>query len=216
MIEDQTNTINETQDAPVLDQGQDSIDEQAGNGMSRIKMKLKDLNVILSLMFAFALGGMYLLGMNTSLVEASPEQQAAENKIEKALAKMNSTNASLRANAKEKKLISDTINYQVSDRQIPHSQLSGNPFYYKLDWASGQIDSGNNSAENGNYNGIGSLSVRQMAIQSILASDEGGIALINNNVLHIGDQISGWTVITITGESVTLQLKNQTQTLFIE
>ncbi len=217
MIEDQTNTIDESQQESNLVQDQDLIDELAGtNSSSRIKLKLKDLNVILSLMFTLALGGVYLLGMNTSLAEANPEQQAAEQKIELALAKMISAADALKANAKEKKLINDTINYKVTDRHIPHGLLSGNPFIYKLDWASPEIESGNGSSGQDNPDSYANAAVGRMAIQSILASDAGGIALINECVVHVGDQINGWTIKAITSESVILQFKNQTRTLYLK
>ncbi len=216
MIEDQTNTIDESQQESTLAQDQDSIDELAStDSPSRIKLKLKDLNVILSLMFVLALGAMYLLGMNTSFAEASPEQQATEQKIELALAKMDSTADALKANAKEKKLINDTLNYRITDRQIPQNRLSGNPFVYKLDWASPRIESGKGSSDQ-DPNSYVNAAVGRMDIQSILAGDEGGIAVINERVVHVGDQLNGWTIKAINGESVILQLKNQTRTLYLK
>ena len=217
MIEDQTNTIDESQQESGLEQEQDSIDEVVSTGSSsRIKLKLKDLNVILSLMFVLALGAMYLLGMNTSLAEASPEQQATDQKIELALAKMNSTADALKANAKEKKLINDTLNYRVTDRHIPQKLLSGNPFIYKLDWASPRAESGNGSSGQDDSNSYANAAVGRMVIQSILAGDAGGIAVINERVVHVGDQINGWTIKAINGESVILKFKNQTRTLYLK
>ncbi len=211
MTEEHTNTIDESQQEPTLAPSSDSIDETTDESpISRIKLKMKDLNVVLAVLFAFALGAIYLLGVDPSLAQASAQQQAKEKKIESALAKMGSMAEAIRANAKEKKLIEDTLNYQVTDRHIPHDLLSGNPFIFKLDWASSRIESENGSADNTN-GGAG-----RMAVQSILASDDGGIVLINNKVVHIGDQIYGWTVKAITGESVTLQLKDQTQTLYLK
>ncbi len=211
MTEEHTNTIDESQQEPTLVPSSDSIDETTDESpISRIKLKMKDLNIILAVLFAFALGAIYLLGVDPSLAQASAQQQAKEKKIESVLAKMGSMAEAIKANAKEKKLIEDTLNYQVTDRHIPHDLLSGNPFIFKLDWASSRIESENGSADNTN-SGAG-----RMAVQSILASDDGGIVLINNKVVHIGDQIYGWTVKAITGESVTLQLKDQTQTLYLK
>ncbi len=218
MSEENTNTTDDvTQSETVWAQQEESAESLAPVTRTRRRRNFDTMNIVLLGMFAAAIGGIYLLGSGPLHAEASPEQQAVEQRVELALAKLNATPKTGLGGASEQYLIQRTINYSVADRQIPLDVLRGNPFDYHANLVGdkgSQIGARQLAAGSGDSDADYALSAtRQLAVQSILAGSNDGIALVNDQVVRVGDKINGWTVREIAPRSVTLQYKHMTHTL---
>jgi len=179
-------------------------------------------NLLLMGLFAAALVGLYMIHVHAGAGSASAATKDADAKMDGFL----QTVKDLRKQSDKKVSVAlDTSKFEAKHRQVPLTDLHLNPFRYKPIEASGlpaeaatqpadmvpspAQDAAKKEAENA------LAKVKELKLQSIMSGREPA-ALIDNNMVGIGQKIAGWTVVDIQPQQVKLKWKDQTHTLYLD
>ena len=102
--------------------------------------------------------------------------------------------------------------YDSRKRQIPPGQLASNPFCMVLPQAQTASPNPVTSVVAPDQEALAlseaKENVRDLSLQSVLIGSSGATAMISNNVLTVGRQIRGWTVVEIAPRQVVLEWKS--------
>lgn len=171
-------------------------------------------NLLLVLLFAGGIMGVYLLSLRGGPSKASADQVQTEQNVESALTSL----AKPPVADKDVQTIIDSFYGQARQRQIDMDHLHGNPFVFKnptpitptgpatkpAEAAAQPVNTDRNAAV---------VAVKLLSLQSVLTGSAGRLATISNNLLSEGQVISGWTVSKINPKDVVLTWRDQTYVL---
>ncbi|MDY6914165.1 MAG: hypothetical protein SVT52_06905 [Planctomycetota bacterium] len=164
-------------------------------------------NLILVVLFAVGIGCVYLLSLRSGPAEASAWQQQAELDVQNAITAW--SQADLDTPKTTEQLVKKFY-YEAKQRQIPLSELNGNPFVFKLPVAACRPIGKPEPVEPKETIEQRKLSealqaARRLKLQSVLTGSAGATAMISNNLLTKGQMIDGWTISEIRPQQVTLR-----------
>jgi hypothetical protein len=103
--------------------------------------------------------------------------------------------------------------YEAKQRQVPPEQLASNPFRMILPQAPPPAEVQNHSPSAGPDPEAQALAeaqdnIRNLTLQSVLTGSAGATAIVSNEVLTVGQNVRGWTVVEIAPRQVVLQWKS--------
>ncbi len=170
---------------------------------------LSSTNLILAILFAAGIFGVYLLSLNGGLAKASAQQQAVETSVDNALVLLNNSTLNKKESKEEKEIV-QAFYYEARQRQIPLKNLKTNPFVYeppryspaspykadKIQIIEPQQEPDVLSAYE---------TAEKLTLQSVLKGSSGATAMISNNLLAEGQKIGPWTVSEIRNRKVILR-----------
>jgi len=183
-----------------------------GDGMLRYANKA---NLVLVGLFAAGLLCLYLLSFRNGPAEASAQQSTAEMQVDTALIQFVKTPV----DPKRKRLAESLVQQfylDVTQRQIPLSDLSDNPFVFVPPPGTAKATTPAPAAPKPAVNiaeAQAMESVSKLQLQSILMGSHGATAMISNNLLTEGQAIVGWKVSKIRTREVILTRGNKTYVL---
>ncbi|MCY2928269.1 MAG: hypothetical protein NTV86_02000 [Planctomycetota bacterium] len=109
--------------------------------------------------------------------------------------------------------VAKSFYYQATERQVPISQLTGNPFVYKPPAAKPVVADPVRPVKPEPAPEDEPGQVTKLSLQSVLVGSQAPAAMISNNLLTRGQQINGWTLVEINPRSVVLERKGTTYVL---
>jgi len=174
------------------------------------KLPINAANLMLAALFAAGILCLYLLSLRIGPETASAEQQAVTAQVNAALEQMQIPKHERNSETDQ---VVNTFYYQAKQRQIPISELSGNPFVYHP--VSRKNDAGpSRPGQNGDPTEINAFdAVKQLTLQSVLKGSNGAMAMISNDVLAEGQTVKGWTIKAIKTREVLLTRDGMEYTL---
>jgi hypothetical protein len=201
------NTMTETDEAPQAETGVlGPIDEPKPGPLNRA-------NLMLAVLFAAGIVGLWMLSLRNGPQQASAQQKSVEMKIDAALTQFGAITAG--KSATETAAVVDTFYYEAKQRQVPADELEGNPFVYVAPTSDSTPDATSSTpqpaarTEQAQTKAKALSAVKQLKLQSVLMGNGGVTAMISNNLLTKGQSIHGWTVTEITSRTVTLEWDDQ-------
>lgn len=192
----------------------DTVEEPrggAGEKLADTVRKIGQSNILIVLVLIVAAGALYVLReWKVAPGASSAEARLMEATVDSAILQLGQAGASARAADVEK--VVNAFYARAERRQIPLEDLGRNPFQFQ----SGLMppptaDKGGPARPTGPP---APQQVRNLKLQSILIGQSGSsIAMINNNMLTVGQTIRGWTVKEIHLRKVILEYKGRTYEL---
>lgn len=175
-------------------------------------------NLVLGFLFTVAIGGIFMLHFSAGPQQASAAIQANESKMDSFLKTLVDVKNSCNDPASNAASLVNPFYFEARQRQVPAEQLQVNPFRLILPEADGPpssplptITPQANSA--GPAVGDMNEKLNALSLQSVMTGSAGATAMISNNLLTVGQTISGWTVADIQPRQVTLRWGDQTHVL---
>ncbi len=178
----------------------------------RFRLPVSNGNLMLIGMFVVAGVAVWILRAQVGPETASAEQQQAEVKIGAALAMINGSMWGKPAEQKTESVLK-SFHYKARDRQIPISNLTGNPFRFKLPKlkkpSKGPRKVTKTPTSKTRYAHEEHLAralavVGGLKLQSVLVGPSGDMAMISGNLIAKGQEIEGWVVSEIGAREVVL------------
>lgn len=186
-----------------------------GRAQSLLRGPAMRANLLLAALFLCGAGGVYVLSLRGGPAKASAEQQFAEAQMDTAILRISSMPDSSAAPSPGRmtRELLQTFYNRVTSCQVPLEKLGKNPFVFvppvpppaapaqkpAVDVAETQ------PAEYSNSSYQQALATfRGLRLQSIMMGNNGGTAIISNNLLTAGQQIDGFTVKAVNPKSVVL------------
>lgn len=174
-------------------------------------------NLMLAGLFIGGLAGVYLLSLRGGPAQASAEQAKTELQVDAAVTNLKSIgNAESRRKARE---IIASFQRDASERQIPLSAIKEDPFLAR----SGESSTAGTGAKTPTPEVVpvdqrdAERAVKGLRLQSVMASGKGlSAAMINNNLVALGQTVNGWTVVEIRPQRVVLRWGELTHELVLE
>jgi len=171
-------------------------------------------NLLLAGLFALGLVAVYVLRLQSGPQKASAQMTEAEQKVQVAIDLIKAPKGALAADAKG---VVDTFYYEATQRQVPVSQLSKNPFVFVRPEpqtpkavAREQAPDAPREQPAAQEAADALKAAQAMHLQSVLESPRGAAAMIDNNVLTEGQMIQGWKIVKIGSSQVVLQWREET------
>lgn len=176
------------------------------------KAGLLSQNLLLIVLFLLALAGLYLLSRWRGGPEkASAEVRNAELQVDNALARLSIDGK--KSKSVSVKSIVDAFYCQAHKRQIPLEEMKGNPFTFvpvrakvkvapktAAPQAHQQVRAERELAE-------AMEAVKSLKLSTVMISPTQKVAIISNNLLSVGQKISGWTVAGIEPGRVVMRFR---------
>ena len=199
---------------------------QTRSGGTSYKAQMLRSNVIMGLLFAAAGGGLYFLSLQSSPAEASAEQRMLESTVDSALMRLRE--APEDGGGYSGRITQDLLE-GFSDRiiacQVPLKSLEKNPFAFVA--PEGQTKAVVKTAPKRTKKPEKTpeqisreqamARLEKLHLQSVMMGrDGGGVAVISNNLLSVGQRIDGFTVERIDSNSVVLSWRSEKFTLRME
>jgi hypothetical protein len=184
--------------------------------------KLARGNVLLIGLFVAAIAGVYILRVSNGPPKASAAVQENETKMDSFLQTIDQLNSDKQKATSDS--VASTFYYEARQRQIDVKELRVNPFDFQAPPEPGvtpttaPVDSARvvQDQEDAQELSQAMAGAKALKLQSVIAGSGGATAMISNNLLTVGQRISGWTVRKIDARQVVLAWKNQTYTLEME
>lgn len=200
--------------------GQDGADTKDGNAGRKSLAGLSGSNLVLVVLFAAGIAGVYLLSLRGGPAKSSAEQQAMELKVDTALTQLKTSRSDGKQGRKGLSIL-DTSYYDMKQRQVAADNLRSNPFVFALGKAGvvktgGPAGSGFDESRSSEKLQEMQLSAQGLKLQSVLVGRHGATAMISNNLISEGQIISGWRVAKIRPRQVVLTWKEHKHLLTIE
>ena len=103
--------------------------------------------------------------------------------------------------------------YEARQRQVPPEQLTSNPFRLILPQAPPLAElqtAPHTVAPDPEVHALAEAldNIRDLTLQSVLTGSAGATAIVSNQVLTVGQNVRGWTVVEIAPKQVVLQWKS--------
>ena len=179
-------------------------------------------NLLLMGLFAAALVGLYMIHVHSGAGSASAATKNTDAKMDSFL----KTISELRKQGDKKVTVAlDTTKFEARHRQVPLTDLHLNPFRYKpieniglpSEAATQPSDVVTSAAQDAAKKEVENAltKVKELKLQSIISGREPA-ALIDNNMVGVGQKIAGWTVVDIQPQQVKLTWRDQTHTLYLD
>lgn len=141
---------------------------------------------------------------------ADAKQALIEQQVETAVKALDTVGKDDTAPAVRGGDVAKSFYYQAAERQVPISQLTGNPFVYKPPMVKPVTAETPRPAKPEPAPDEDSGAVTKLTLQSVLVGTQAPAAMISNNLLTRGQQINGWTLVEINPRSVVLERKGTT------
>lgn len=176
-------------------------------------------NLLLIALFAAALGALYLLRLRATPAQASAEQLRVQSEVDAALTNLSNVRLAAREPTDGAPDVADVFYFEAEHRQIPLSELRGNPFvfvapspktYPLVPLKTGAQETNKEEAQQLSE---ALAAVKTLRLQSVLTGEHGATAMISNNLLTEGQKIRGWTVESIRSRQVVLIWQGHTYVL---
>lgn len=216
-----TNTLT-TMDAPAEPQGPAAL--YTPPPVMRSGGLLSRGNILLAGLFVAALVGLYIIHAT-----AGPDSAAASTKeIDKKLDGFLKQLQDLKKQGGKKATAIDTSRFEARHRQIAVTDLHLNPFRYKPIEAAGALPTitptsqsastavpPQDTAAAAKEAADAIAKVKSLKLQSVMMGQEPA-ALIDGTMIGLGQKILGWTVVDIQSQTVRLQWRDKTYTLYLD
>ena len=218
-------------DDALIDPMDESMDAVLGadmGGFATPKKGLRQGTLLLLLVLAVASGTLWAMRKTGTVPGADTAIQAAEEKIEQALARLRGTDlANPAIDPKQlETLFGDTdqvIAMFVVDptqNQVPIENIQKNPFALTLLTPNAEAEDGSAdpALDRANEQRFRHLraELKGMKLQSVMTSNHTPMALIDNKVVRPGDEIGSFKVVGIDSEAVRLRADGKNFTLTME
>jgi Tfp pilus assembly protein PilV len=175
--------------------------------------ELANGNVILVVLVAAGILGVYLLSLRGGPPKASAKDRQNEVKVDAALTQMKLMSQSDR----ESRAVVDTFYYEAKQRQIAEDQLNGNPFADLPPMTPEQLPNSSaidlaalaeqkRQAEEARKKAEALEAVAELNLETVLFGQDGRIAIISGDLVTEGQTLNGWRVGRIQTRSVELRL----------
>ena len=169
-------------------------------------------NLVLAGLFIAGMACVYLLSLHDGPARATAQQQAAELQVDSALKRLQKpAKGSAKPEATAQEMINDLFE-RVCDRQVPLSNLRGNPFAF-VPQAAAPVLVKDDKTNRMNPATAALQRAEALRLQSIVVAENGTAAVISDNLLTVGQKVAGWTVAAIRGRCVVLKWKKLTYVL---
>lgn len=182
-------------------------------------------NLFLVGLFAAGIACLWVLSLRNGPQKASAEQRTIELQVDAALTMIGPATGRPAVDPKTATVV-DTFYYEARQRQVPLETLTANPFAFKAPTAADSVVQ--QAAQQASQQAQAAMSARaaeesyakqkakqlsaagKLQLQSVLAGAKGATAMISNNLLVEGQQIEGWTIVSIRAREVVMKWQNET------
>ena len=187
----------------------DTVEEPrsgAGEKLANSARKIGQGNILIVLVLIVAAAALYILReWKVAPGVSSAEARLMEATVDSAILQLGQAGASARAADVEK--VVNAFYARAERRQIPLGDLGRNPFQFQAGLMPPPTAGTTDPARQGPPP---PQEVQDLKLQSILIGQSGNsIAMINNNMLTVGQTIRGWTVKEIHLRKVILEYKGR-------
>jgi hypothetical protein len=169
-------------------------------------------NLVLAGLFAAGIVVIALLHFKAGPKSAQAASAANDTQMDTLLATLTQVKKDCRSAAADS--IINRFYYEAKQRQVPPGQLAGNPFHLVLPDPPPEPSPSENTAPAAAADPQAEAlaeaqeSIRDLTLQSVLTGSAGATAIVSNNVLTVGQNVCGWTVVEIAPRRVVLQWKS--------
>jgi len=172
-------------------------------------------NLVLVVLFAAGVLGVYLLSLQGGPAVASAEDMKNQVRVDTALKQLKIVNQH------GKRGTLDTFYYEARQRQIPLKELKDNPFVY-VPPKPAAVTPGSakmraaiaaQRARTLQQAGEAMKALKSLQLESVLSGSSGSIAMISGDLVVRGQKIKGWTVERIEPRQVMLSWQGHEHTL---
>jgi len=170
------------------------------------KLPVSAANLVLAALFAAGVLCLYLLSRQSGPQKASAQEQATKAQVEAAIQQLQLPITRSKSKSETDEVV-NTFYYEARERQIPISELSGNPYVYKpgfVDLSQEDNGEGQPAAAEGDQVDDYVSAVKELKLQSVLKGPNGAMAIISGNLVSEGQVIKSWTVSKIQPREVVL------------
>jgi hypothetical protein len=176
-------------------------------------------SLILTGLFAAGIVCLYLLGSGKGPATASASQQTIQLEVDSALSRMNKSPLTDPNTQRAAEVVSPFYD-RAKRRQVPLGEVRGNPFI--LDAIAGLGGTNAKSQGQAPPSNTDGQSLRltkalkdaeQLRLHAVIIGTSRPTAVISNNLVSEGQQISGWTVKKIEARKVVLAFESHTYAL---
>ncbi len=180
------------------------------------RLPLNRPNLLLLGLFIAGLAGVYVYSLREGPETASAEQRLVEAQVNSAIMGLRSNPVGKISRQDRAAVIVETFYYEAKQRQIPLESLNCNPFIFTPPESAAttalkpqleELPKPSASAQRELSDAL--AAVKQLKLQSVMMGSHGAMAMISNNLLTEGQQISGWTVRSIRPREVVLTWGSQ-------
>jgi hypothetical protein len=169
-------------------------------------------NLVLAALFIAGVAVIALLHLKAGPQPALAGSAAGDTQMDTLLAELTQVKNDCRsatANA-----VINRFYCEARQRQVPPEQLLGNPFRMELPEApppeAPVKEPSHAAAPNPEAVALAEAleNIRGLELQSVLTGSSGATAVVSNNVLTVGQNVGGWTVVEIAPKKVVLEWKS--------
>ncbi len=195
------------------------------NGAFDLRAKLQQLrggNMLIVAVFAASLIGLYIYSISRGPKEASAKEQLVEAQVDNAILTLKALSQTSPKSNSATRMV-EAFYYEAKQRQVPLEKLNGNPFIFippePVEPAEPEVKEFDKTPEpNAQEKELADAmaEVKKLKLQSVMVGSSSAIAMISNNLLSVGQEISGWTVTSIAPRKVVLSWKDQKYVLELQ
>ena len=195
------------------------------SGAFAAKARLQQLrggNLLIVAIFAASLIGLYIYSLSRGPKKASAQEKLVEALVDSAILTLRALSQKGPRNSSANDVVK-TFYYEAEQRQVPHDKLAGNPFVFtplkptepvRLEPVEVEKPKVSDSVQKEVSSAL--AEVRKLKLQSVMLGSKSTIAVISNNLLSVGQDINGWTVVSIEPRKVVLTWKDQKHVLELQ
>lgn len=191
----------------------------SSNGAFDLRARLQKLrggNLLIAAVFAASLLGLYIYSVSQGPQKASAQEQLVEAQVNSAILTIRAISQAGPMGRSANKVV-EAFYYEARQRQVPIEKLSGNPFVFippeptEPKVVEVEIPQEANLQEKELSDAL--AEVKNLKLQSVMLGSSNAIAMISNNLLSVGQEINGWTVVSIAPRKVVLSWKDHKHVL---
>jgi hypothetical protein len=180
-------------------------------------------NLLLVALFLAAGAGVYVMAVKKGPAQASAQQQAAEQEVDMAILHLQRGTTAPSESQDTRQLIQN-FHRELAQRQIPLERLRKNPFAFvpPAPPPAGAIAQAEDPAVRAavvnerESHDRAMTALKGFQLQSIIMGRSGGIAVISNNLLTMGQKIEGFVVKSIEPKRVVLSFQGKDYSLYMQ
>ena len=156
------------------------------------KNRIKRNTLSLLAVCAVSVGGIFLFGLRHQPKDASAEEQAIEQQVDMALAKLVGTKQQADEMIKNTETMVDTFYELPTKQQVSANELQTDPFWLKTaKFNDDEMAYDDTAAKKEKLKN----KVEQLSLQSVVSNPVNAICQIDNDIFRIGDPVAGDFVI---------------------
>lgn len=182
--------------------------------------KLTRANLLLVGLFAIGAASVYFLSLRKGPARADARDQAVETQIDSYISKAKDAPAGANTSPEGRQIV-EAFYDDITRHQVPLEDLKGNPFVFGGSGAAPapvEVPKATSAEELARLKRKAEVEVEfgKLKLQSIMMSQRGGTAIINNTFVTEGETVGSFKVAKINSRSVVLLWENVPYTLQIE